>query len=173
MAKYFQVFVTYTLLLVFSESLKLFSKEKIPINSDQPPNKVNENSQTIEIGVNPKDNQEKLFGLKATFTSNPEFKDSRSNIFVPKKIEQESSFSNLMVDKNQQNLLTSKQIHQKRKHIFRLIKKTMKRIFLYRITKVFLLWSQIIIIEKEKYLILMIILLLLLFLSLMIIINIK
>ena len=90
MSKSFQILSFYALLLVFSQSLGSIEFKNY--------------SETIEIGVDSKYHQDMVVGYKGSFIFTTEFNDTTSNIFDPLTIEQESSFTTIMIDENQHAL---------------------------------------------------------------------
>ena len=101
MYKSFQILPFYALLLVFSQSLGSIETENNQSQIQYKLNKSKNYSKTIEIRVDSKYHQDMVVGYKGSFIFTTEFNDTTSNIFDPLTIEQESSFTTIMIDENQ------------------------------------------------------------------------
>ena len=101
MSKCFPILAFYVLLLVCVQGLSSLESEKNPFNPNQiqfKPNKL------VEIGVDSKHHQKMVVGLNGTFFFTTEFDDSITNIFDSETLEQESSFSTILIDQFNQNV---------------------------------------------------------------------
>ena len=95
MFKSFKLLVFYALLLSLVQSLTSFEPKKILFSQGEIEYKSNElknYTETIDILVNPIDNQAILIGKEGTLCLEAEYNDTKSDIFDPKTIEEETSF---------------------------------------------------------------------------------
>ena len=110
MSKSFQVLVFLVFLLVFAQSLSPFEADKIsfsPIQIQYKSNELKNYSETIEIGVDSKYHQDMIVGYKGSLIFTTEFNPSTPNIFDQETIEQETSFTTIIIDENQRVLNTT------------------------------------------------------------------
>ena len=101
MFKSFKLLVFYALLLSLVQSLTSFEPNKILFSQGEIEYKSNElknYTETIDILVNPIDNQAILIGKEGTLCLETEYNDTKSDIFDPKTIEEETSFQIHVID---------------------------------------------------------------------------
>ena len=97
----FKLLVFYALLLSLVQSLTSFEPKKILFSQGEIEYKSNElknYTETIDILVNPIDNQAILIGKEGTLCLKAEYNDTKSDIFDPKTIEEETSFQIHVID---------------------------------------------------------------------------
>ena len=105
MSKPFEILVLYAFLLIYAQSLTIIEPEKIPFSQSQTQiqsNQLKNYSKMVEIKANVEYHQGMVVGYNGTFLFVSEYNDEILNIFDPETIEQETSFSTVVIDENQQ-----------------------------------------------------------------------
>ena len=107
MYKSFLILTPYALLLVFSQSLSPMKAEKISFIANEiqfNSKELKEDFLEIKIDVNCSNHNNMIVGYNGKFIFTTEYSNEKLDIFDPETIEQETSFSTIMTNENQETL---------------------------------------------------------------------